>query len=139
MNISAITGGYYSLKSNETSLTEDQKTTLEEILSKYDSENLTEEDRQALQSELEEAGIPRCQESAKMLREAGLLSAPPEKESGSDQSLLEATQEEETSELADLIEQFKSGEITQDQFMSMIQQYAESGMLTPGNLIDELA
>ena len=137
MNISLITSSYYSQKSSETSLTEEQKTTLEEILAKYDSENLTEEDRQALQSELKEAGIPRCQESAKMLRQAGLLPDRSEEETRNLESVLNGGRG--SNKLTDLIERFKSGEITQDQFMSTIQQYAESGMLTPGNLIDELA
>ena len=120
-------------------MTEEQKTTLEEILARYDSESLTEEDSQALQSELEEAGIPRCLESARMLRAAGLRPSPPEEEADPAQSLLEATKEEENKGLTDLIERFRSGEITQDEFMSLIRQYAESGMLTPGSLVDELA
>ncbi len=139
MELSEIIGNYLSQSLFQQPLTEDQKSTLEEILDQYDPENMTEEDRRSLRAQLREADIPRCAETGRMLREAGLLAAPPEEARADSPSLLSETAKKPDSNLLKLIERYESGEIDQEEFMSLIQGYAESGVLTTGSLLDETA
>lgn len=138
MQIEAITGSYGSQGVEEETLTEEQKSTLAEILAKYDLANMSEEDHRALMDELREAEIPRCAEAGKIMREAGLTPPPPPQGAGGPPPSM-AGGEEEENELLTLLEQFKAGEITESELLATLQQYAEDGRLTPGNLVDELA
>ena len=138
MDISEIIGSYISQNVVQGNLSEEQKSSLEEILAQYDPENMTEEERQALRSQLEEAGIPRSPATARILREAGFMAAQP-KETPDESSLAQETTKKRDNQLLDLIEQYKSGQIDQERFMSLIQEYSDKGLLTTGNLVDETA
>ena len=76
MEVSNISTAYMSQSIQRHGLTDDQRTSLEEILAKYDPENMTKEEMESLRTELREAGIPRCREVGQAMKEAGF--APPE-------------------------------------------------------------
>ncbi len=66
--------------STNSSLTEEQKTTLEEILSKYDASSMTDEEVKKMMDEIRAAGIRPSKEFGEIMNEAGFK--PPEKPQG---------------------------------------------------------
>ncbi len=58
-----------------TPLTEEEKSTVEEILAQYDAESLTDEDEETLQQELRDAGVKPSRELGTLLEESGFDSA----------------------------------------------------------------
>lgn len=126
-----ITGLGSSIQLPETKLTDDQKKSLEEILAKYDPDNMSEDDRRAMLQEMQDAGIPRSQDTMDMLRAAGFK---PAKKTDSAQvpSLLDSAQDQtgnQTGELWSVYQQFQSGEITEAEFLSQIKIGIASGSL----------
>lgn len=139
MEIGGITSGYASQSYGAESLTEEQRSTLEEILAKYDSEDITEEELQALRSELEEAGIPRCPEAGRMIREAGLMGEPPEEGQGPPPGPPPQSTSADNSSLLELIEQYEAGEISQNDLFSSLEEFFQAGISATGNLLDQMA
>lgn len=146
MEISGVSGSYASQAYSQESLTEEQKITLEEILAKYDAENLTEEDRHALMDELRAASIPRTQETGQILMEAGFAPAAPQGAQGGPPPgpppgvADDDEEDDENSELLALIAQVKSGEINQNEFMSLLEDYAKNGgSIANGSVVDKTA
>jgi len=140
MEIGEIVSSYTTQYLSQQSLTEDQKNALEEILAKYDPENMTEEERQAMRAEMREAGIPRTAETGQILMDAGFMPKPPEgmAAGGPPPGPPPDEAEEKDTTLLDLINQAKSGEIDEDEFISLLLDYAESGgSINPGNVIDK--
>lgn len=138
MELSEIISNYTAQYFSQNSLTEEQKATLEAILNKYDPEDSSEEERQALRAELHEAGIPRTAETGRILMEAGFGPRLPEGKQAGGPSLgplLSADEVDNT--LLDLITKMKSGKIDRDEFMSLIMEYIESeGSISTGKVID---
>ncbi|WP_461211336.1 hypothetical protein [Desulfocurvus sp. DL9XJH121] len=121
-----ISGIYGMGRGVSLTMTEDQKSTVEEILAKYDPENMTREDMEALRMELEEAGIGRSRELMKMMQEAGFK--PPEKPK---QPMEEDTRYGvQKGELWDLYQQLQSGEVSEEEFLEQIRNQM------PGSLVD---
>ena len=138
MEIQGIGQSMFSQETSRTTLTEDQKTKLEEILAKYDSENLSDEDWAALREELKDAGIPPCRDTFSIMREAGIKPPPPpEGGKGPGPMPPSAEEDEENSEVLSLFEQLKSGEITKDEFYSQIEALLENGTVSAGAVIDK--
>lgn len=52
-------------------MTDSQKTSLQEIISNYDSDNFSQKDFEAMEDELKSAGIGRTREAKSMLEDAG--------------------------------------------------------------------
>lgn len=127
-----ITGlGNYLPTTDSTTLSEEQKKKLQEILASYDPENMTADDRSDLLQDLKDAGIPRCQDALDMMRLAGFKAA---KKTDSTQtpSLLDADQDQtgvQNGELWTAYQKFQSGEITEDEFLSQIKVGIASGSL----------
>ena len=136
-------------------LTEEQQSTLEEILSQYDLENLTEDELDEIHSQMDEAGIQRSRETMEIMTEAGIdfsSMAPPEggmqgppPEGGmgsidmssiSGTSGLTATTEEGTT-LMTLISQLQSGEASEDDVQSYVEQLKQAISSSVGNMIDQ--
>jgi hypothetical protein len=55
----------------QTRMTEGQKSSFQEIISKYDPENFSQNDFKAMEGELRQAGIGRTREAKSMLEDAG--------------------------------------------------------------------
>lgn len=139
MEVSSISTSYMSQSFQQNGLTDDQRTTLEEILAKYDPENMTEEEMESLRTELREAGIPRCREVGQAMAEAGF--APPEGHGGQPPAggLQESPSGKKTSALSDALTQYENGELTEEELIELLQEYAQSGLLTAGSLVNEIA
>lgn len=122
-------------KEQETSLSDEQKSTIEEILANFDLENMSEEDHMALGEALREAEIPPTKETMGLLKEAGLepmqgmAPPPPPPPSMSMASM----SEEEEEFFTTLIEQAQSGEISTEELLSQIEEYTGK---TSGSMLD---
>ena len=128
-------GGAFSAQ--QTTLTEEERARLEEILAKYDPENMSDEEKQALMEELKSSGIPRCRETFQAIKGAGFeLPKPPQGQAGP-----EAGQAQEAGamfpELMNLLNQLKQGDITQDDFFAQLELFKNDLAGTLGLLIDQ--
>ena len=120
-------------RQQETSLTDEQKSTIEDILSNFDLENMNEEDHMALGEALREAEIPPTEETMGLLQEAGLEPmqgmVPPPPPSTSMASM----SEEEEEFFTTLIEQAQSGEISTEELLTQVEEYTGK---TSGGMLD---
>ena len=106
----------------KTSLTSDQKDTLKDILSNYDSSKMTEDDQKSLFESMKSAGIPMSDETASIMEAEGFTAPekpqgppPPQPPQGGDQSSQISSIDDETKDtLLGLIDQYLSGEIDED-------------------------
>lgn len=106
----------------KTSLTSDQKETLSNILSNYDSSKMTEEDQKSLFDSMMSAGIPMSDETASIMEAEGFSAPekpqgpppPPPPQGGDQSSQLSSIDDETKDTLLSLIDQYLSGEIDED-------------------------
>ena len=131
------TAGLYQPQFNYNStLTDDQKTTLQEIISKYDPENMTAEDQKTMMDEIKAAGIQPSKEFGEVMNEAGFK--PPEKPEGPPpDSSTQGTNSNLPDYLLEFIQKQEAGTVTQDDINSLIQSLQNSGSTTSGNLVDQ--
>lgn len=135
--ISGISGaGSFQYQSvRETKLTEDQKQQLEEILAKYDPENITEEQTKSLFEELKSSGIRPSKEVKEIIDATGFKppqrpeGPPPEEMSGMNQNLPDY--------LMDFLEKQKTGNVTESDLNALIQELQNNGEINQGVLIDK--
>ena len=121
-------------------LTDEQKAKLEEILAKYDPENLSDEDRKAMMDEMRAAGLPRSRETFQMLKDAGFQPPKPPTGQGMPAGLGQTTSSGDTdmrSQLMDMIEKLKSGTLSEKDFLSQITQWGRNLSTSTGNLFDQ--
>ena len=144
MQISGVSSSYTTMSYSQTSLTDEQKDALEEILAKYDPENMSGEDMESLKTELQEAGIRPTREVGQIMNEAGF--GPPSGVQGAGGPPpgpppdMADNDDDEENELLELINQVKTGEITQEEFLSTLEEYAQlGGIISPGQVVDETA
>lgn len=119
-------------------LTDEQKTQLEEILAKYDPENMTAEDQKALMEELKDAKIPMGKDTSEIMEKAGFSRPsgpppppPPSQESDTDNSI--------NATFVKLMDQFQSGEITEESFLDQLNDLKDQILNGTGNVIDTTA
>lgn len=119
------------------SLTEDQKKTLQEIIAKYDPENMTSEDTKAMMDEIKETGIKPSKEFGEIMNAAGFK--PPEKPSGPPPQEVEgsSTENDLTSQLLELLNEQKSGTVTEEDLTTFIESLKSSGNSLIGTLINQ--
>lgn len=127
-------------------LTDDQKSTLSDILSKYDPENMTDEETIAMMDEIKAAGITPSKEFGEIMNAAGFN--PPEKPEGpppsegtdSSTSISSSTVTAEVPEyMASFLEKQQSGTATEDDILSLIQNLLSANKSTTGSIIDTKA
>ena len=120
-------------------LTDEQKSTIQDILSKYDAENLTEEDAQAIFEEMREAGIPPGPGMKEAVEEAGFdlepfkpegPPPPPPPQGGMNQEL----DVESLQSLQNILNQFDLSNLSAEDEESLFSQIQQAGFMTPGNL-----
>ncbi len=134
MQITSIssTGSWYS--SQTTKLTDKEKSTLQEILSQYDPENLSEEDVQSLMEDLKNSGIKPSNEVKQLIAEAGFeIPEPPKSMDGEmdgtdPMSILFDDEDTEsgTSELVSALEQYRNGEISEEELRAKVSEITAS-------------
>lgn len=117
------------------SLTDDEKKTVQNIIAKYDAENMTAESMREMMDEIKSTGIKPSKDIKEMLDSAGFK--PPEKPEGSPPEKPQGS-EEMPDFLKSFLEKQKSGTLTEDDLISLIQNLQNSGSLAQGNLIDKL-
>jgi hypothetical protein len=129
-----------------TSLTDDQKQTIADILSEYDPENITEEDAQEIFEKFKDAGITPARGMKEAIEAAGFdaedLRAkgmpegqqpppppPPDKTNGSvNVSALQSLQS--------ILSEYDLSSITEDQQSELLTKLNEAGLLQTGFTID---
>ena len=116
-------------------LSDEQKETLNSIISKYDIENLDDEGEKQLFDEIKESGIPKSEDVKKALDAAGFQPPPPP-----DGSAKGAEGNQELPQfILDFISKQESGEVTQDDINTLITNLQNNGQLTTGSLVDKFS
>jgi hypothetical protein len=127
----------YNAQFTDYTLTDDQKQTLEEIVAKYDSENMTGEDTKALFEELKSAGIPPSKDVKETLDAAGFKT--PEKPNGEPPKTEGTELSSNAKTLIDILQKAETGEATQDEINAFITQLQSTSSVFSGSLIDTKA
>ncbi len=131
MDIQSIQGGMaqFPQLSNEP-LSESQRTSMEEILEKYDPKNLSDEDKVSLMSELKEAGFKPSRESIQLLKDNGFkMREKPQKGMKPDMKQMKP-------EIKALVEQFQNGDIEKEELQSQMEQYKPNFGEFSGDFLD---
>lgn len=140
MDVSSVSSSMGAMSQFSTeSLTDDQKSTLEEILSNYDAENITEDETKSLMDEIKDAGIAPSEESKELIETAGFSMEPPEGEAPQGPPPEEGamqTMQEMNPEVASIFEQFQNGEIDEDELKSQLEEYKPDMGEFPGDFTD---
>ncbi len=131
MQVSSVSSSSAWYSSKSAKLTDEEKSALQEILSRYDAENLSEEDEKALMEELKDSGIKPTAEVKKLIADAGfeLPESPAKPEGmGNPMEMLFAEDEEtsSTSDLSSLLEQYKNGEISEEELRAQLSEITAS-------------
>lgn len=123
--------------SSSSKLSDEQKKTLEDILSKYDANSMTDESAKAMMDEIKTAGIGPSREFGQIMNEAGFK--PPEKPEGPppEDSAKGTSESEIPSFMVDFMDKQKSGEVTDEDIYSLIQNLLNTNKSTTGSIIDQ--
>lgn len=141
--ISGTSAYQYQQRTESTnSLTEEQKKTLQDIIAKYDPENMTSEDTKSMMDEIKEAGIKPSKEFGEIMNTAGFK--PPERPSGPppsgpppSETQESSTDNDLTSQLLDLLNEQKSGSVSEEDLNTFIETLKSSGNSLIGTLINQ--
>jgi len=110
-------------------LTDDQKTQLSEILSKYDAGNMTEKDIRAMRDDIKNADIRPGEELKTILEDSGFQVGPPP---------MQSTHRPEPPQFVlDFVDKALTGNITEDDVTSFLTQVQEISSNATGIVIDE--
>jgi len=153
--MSQVQGNQQSIQ--QRSLSEEQKSQVEEILSNYDSENFSQSDFEDIFQQFKESGIP-LGDSLKSVNEAagfdfesniqeavengtmppkGNMPPPPPPQNNQAQSNDDST--EYSSQLAELLAEYEAGEADQSDFETLIESIRASSTTTTGNILNRVA
>ena len=111
-------------------MTGEQKAAMQEILSKYDPENMSRADRKALFDELKAADIPRGRESREILKEAGF------EFKGHRHHKMGKDFVEKPAFLTDFESKFEAGEVTNEDISNLLENLKSLGKFRTGLLAD---
>lgn len=136
-SMSQMTG----VRKNET-LTESQKAKLEEILAKYDPENLDAEDAKSIFDAMREAGIQPSKAVKETVEAAGfdLEKFKPERPAGPPPEMSgnksESVNLSSLQSLQTILNQFDLNNLSADDQDSLFSQIQNAGLMEPGNLFN---
>lgn len=155
MNINSISSAGFSgqtpmSRPTNNTLTDSQKATAADIISKYSADSMTEESAAAMRNELTEAGIKPGEDLKGILESAGFEVQGPEgaKQGGKAQGggkpppppPSESAESSETSSLIQsFLEKYDAGEATEDDVADLIELLRQNGLSTKGVVLDEEA
>ncbi len=122
-------------KMNSEPMSEEQIGQLQDIISQYDPENLSSDDRESMMTEIKEAGITPGKEFGQIMNEAGFK--PPEKPNGPPPGQGPGMGPE-AQMISDLLEQQQSGDLSQDELEDMLSNMQNSGLAQQGGLVNRL-
>ena len=127
-------------------LTDDQKSTITDILSQYDPENVSEEDAKAIFQAFKDAGITPAKGMKEVIEAAGfdaddlrskgvsdqgMMPPPPPQNSSANSINLSALQS-----LQEILSQYDLTNLSESDQTSLISQLEDSGLVFPGSVID---
>lgn len=120
-------------------LTDEQKSKLEEILSKYDPANMTEADQKSLMEELRSANIPPCKATFETMEAAGFAKPTPPAGPPPDQTGSTTDSGSVNASFLDLLRQFQAGEVSESEFLDELSAIKEELEQGSGAVIDTTA
>ncbi|MEI6291273.1 MAG: hypothetical protein WCP19_12645 [Chloroflexota bacterium] len=131
---------------NSQPLTDAQKTSIQDILSKYDSANVTKADAQSIFQAFKDAGIRPSRElkqvieaagfDAEALRDMGRPDRPADRSTAADKGSKNNVDLSALKSLQNLLGQFDLSNMTTDNSQTLVTKLQELGFLTPGSVID---
>lgn len=130
----------YQSRVENTSLTDEQKKTLQDIISKYDPETITGDQQKEMMDTIKEAGITPGDDFKEIMDAAGFKppekpeGPPPDQASGSSSSSTDTTQQ-----LLDLLKGIESGTTSESDLSSFIQSLQNSSSSSIGTLVNQKA
>ncbi len=116
------------------SLTEDQKASLREILAKYDPENFSNIDRGSMRRDMRMAALYPSRELFQILEEAG-FSRPANKTIPGTAETIDTSRRPDGT-LMELLQQFKIGGLSEQEFASEVEQVKQRQAVSIGEMID---
>ena len=122
-------------------LTEEQKTQLQDIISKYDPNTMTQEDHMTMRQELKDAGIRPSRELRQTLSAEGFTPSSgqrPTSPEGVEGRPNRGSRPEEAEFLADYLEKLTSGEATEEDEQTLLESVQSQGTIQQGLVVDEL-
>jgi len=144
-SISGTSTYQYQSKVQDTTLTDDQKDTLQDIISQYDPDTITADQQKEMMDKIKDAGIKPSKEFGEIMNQAGFK--PPEKpQDSSDTSSTSSTSS--TSQTDDNMQQLlsllsnqdsDSSDSTTSSVESFINSLKNSGSSLIGSLINQTA
>jgi hypothetical protein len=126
-------------------LTEDQQQQVEDILSKYDPENLTSDDVKEIFDAFREAGIRPGKGLSEAIEAAGfdddeirslMPPPPPPPQQGESSSKSSGINVSALESLQSILSQYNLSSLTSEQQQSLLTQLNEAGLLNSGHMID---
>lgn len=120
-------------------LTDEQKSTIQDILSNYDADNLTTEDAQSIFEAMRDAGIPPGSGMKEAVEEAG-FDLEPFKPSGppppppSQGGMKKELNVDSLQSLQTILNQFDLSDLSAEDEESLFTQIQQAGLMNPGNL-----
>jgi hypothetical protein len=158
MNISSdmnnITMQAQGQRPQQQALTDVQKQTVNDILSNYDSESITQDDFLDIFSQFEEAGIPLGESHKSVVEDAGFnfdaniqqsiadgtMPPPPDgnRPPPPPQSSSSSTTDSNSSQLAELLTAFKNGNADQSDIEAFIQSIQDKSSQSTGNIVNNV-
>ena len=118
------------------SLSDEQKETLNGIISKYDSENMTDDNKKAMMDEIKSANIPPSKDLKEILDAAGF--EPPKKPEGEGAMPPPLNGSKEIPDfILQCMKKQESGEAKQDDIDQLLQTLQKNGYDTTGVLFDQ--
>lgn len=119
-------------QANQT-MTNEQKESASSILAKYDASNMTEADHESMKAEFEEAGITPSKDLKGMMEDSGF--EVPEKPGP--QETNRKGRPEPPEFMNELMEKLESGEISEDEIKTFMQNLQNEKGETSGAIMDE--
>ena len=133
-NVNSSTMMQSSHPPRSNSLTEDQKQTVSDIISKYDSSNISDSDFRSMMSEIHDAGITPSRDLRNMVEEAGFTMP----EGNGPQGVKGEGRPPKPSEsVLNLMNKIETGEISEEDMLSYIQNLQNESGNTTGSIMDE--
>lgn len=116
-------------------LTDEQKSTMQEIVGKYDPANFSREEAESLREELKSAGIGPSQDTAEFMKELGFERPPgPPPGGGKPGPQIDS---EIKNQLMELISSFKDGDMEEDELISAFEEILKESDSFSGNFLDD--
>ncbi|MBI9072653.1 MAG: hypothetical protein JEY94_13705 [Melioribacteraceae bacterium] len=113
-------------------LSDEQKTSLNDIVSKYDPSSISKSDFETMMTEIKEAGITPSKELKGFMEEAGF-----EMPEGGPRGAKGSGRPEPPQFMKDLIKQLETGDISEDELKSFIESFKNGNDDPEGTLVDK--